>query len=574
MKYFITCAVFFVVTLAGFFSFGQQRLTEAEVNRITNRYIWTTPQWETIAEIRAIKDRVRRTGSPHGHQPGYNTPRTNVVVVQPPAEPVAETPVTVTVTTTAIPSNSSSSASGVVVTASAGADESISASASVSVSEQVGLPPNPTSSNVEPVSSAAFRSLLRDLDEAMTEQTDRIRDALSDDDLSPEVLIAKLKEKGATKEQQNELILAFENEEFSVVSRLWITAGGDPIEAGRISRTLNLVARLESVEQAIEDDEFSSDDLRHFRRLFDKSKQDRKTEGIVKRCLANLGLFLDLRQRIDEASKRKEAASVAVPEGEAKVVFHSKWPAGAILALDEDTFIVGTKMTGAGKEKKRKSEEEGDTEKNLLEIVETSLDEYLPRPPVSETAPIASGAAGNRFTLHNTGSEAIVFTLGREKKTLAPGETGSYVATESGSIAVAVTKTRTVSTGGGRRRGGTTQQSYQETQSLAAAAGIAYEGRSVSGVVTLTPLKTEITLDNTENTQPFHLEVDGVVVTVSAGESQMVGEATGAVSIRFARSDDPGDIVSYELTETKTCKPAISTADGKWSLFDQDAATR
>ncbi|MDR0611835.1 MAG: caspase family protein [Planctomycetaceae bacterium] len=40
------------------------QLSESEVSRLTNQYIWRTPQWESIAEIQEIKQYIRQYGRP------------------------------------------------------------------------------------------------------------------------------------------------------------------------------------------------------------------------------------------------------------------------------------------------------------------------------------------------------------------------------------------------------------------------------------------------------------------------------------------------------------------------------
>ena len=569
MKY-VVLSVFFVL-LAFAPPVHAQRMTGAEVNRVINAHIWSTPKWETIAEIREMRENVRQTGNIYGRQPAYRpnySQGTQVVVMQPQQEnTVAETPVTVssiersaesspvTVSSTGMPAQGSP----VSVTVSYN-------SPSGSLPEDIGRTclPNPVSSSVEVLQSAALRGFRRDFNEAMTQQIEQIRDALTgEEDLSPEVLVARLKEKGATKEQLNELVLALENEEFSAISRIWITSGGDPIEAGKISRSLTLLSLVDSLEQSVEDQGVSADDLRNFKRAFDKSKQDRETEATVKKCLANLGNCVNLLEGFEGDEKQKKPEFVPAPLDEVTVVLYSNWPEGTIKALNENIFIVGTKSVS----KKKKLDEKDEAQ--FLEIVEANLEDWLPQLPMSEKTPIATKSPDRRFTLHNTGSDAIVFTLDGSKKNLAPGTAESYAFPSSGSISVSTTKTRTVSSGGWR--GGARQQNYQATQSIPVEVGTVYDCKNVSGSIELSPRMIAIAVDNTSNMQPFHMEINGKAVTVSPGETISIDEGGGSVTVRFARSSDPKDITSYELTESMICQPAISQADGKWALFAVDA---
>jgi TPR repeat protein len=43
---------------------SRSQLSESEVSRLTNQYIWRTPQWESIAEIQEIKQYIRQYGRP------------------------------------------------------------------------------------------------------------------------------------------------------------------------------------------------------------------------------------------------------------------------------------------------------------------------------------------------------------------------------------------------------------------------------------------------------------------------------------------------------------------------------
>ena len=483
-----------------------------------------------------------------------NSQRTATAQQSATAVPVTVTPIDSTSSVPAVTVTSSSSstpspgASGVTVTTSSGELES------ANVNE--GCVPNPTIPIVAFVPAQMVRTVQQGIYEALQYQLEQIRDALSATDVSPEILSAKLKEKGATPAQLAELIVAIENGEGSAVSRIWITLGGDPVEGSRISRTLNLLALVEEIESAVEEQEFSATDLKDFRRAFDRSKPGKETDKTVKKCLGamdTLARILELSQ--NRPKKESQLNEMYAPGGDVTLLLNPALPHKVVMALDESVFVVGT----------REIKKSADDDIDVLQVAEGSLDDYLGVLPTSEAEPVASGTTSGLFTLKNTSEKDLNFTLGKDKKTLTAGETESYPFPDSGKAVFSVTKTRNASSGG--RRGSTKPQSYQDTQELSITKGVTYDCTVESETITLSPHQVQITLDNKQNPYPFNLQVGGEIVSVPPGETQVIGKAEGIVTVRFARSADPNDIAVYEFSQTETYKPAIRSADGRWSLF-------
>jgi len=536
--------------------FGQ-RLSEAEVNRIANRYVQSLSQRVSAAELRTIKEQVRQTGSPDGWQGGRSVSSTTpVTVTSGTAEPV--------VTVTSSSGGTVSTPSEVTVTSSSGVSESGERS--------VWFPPNLTVPVISFVPPQMIKTLWKEIYETLQFQVEQIREILSETDVTSEVLAAQLKEKGAKPEQLTELVLALENGEASAVSRIWITAGGDPAEASKIARIVGLVSLLEGIEDSIEEQEISVNDLRNFKRALDKAKLNKETEKAIKSSLGTLENLLKAMELYQNRPKNEPRNDMFVPDGNVLLLLHPKMPGGLVMALDENVFVAGThgiKKNHAAKDEEEKDEEEkaeDNDEGDHLKALEGSLENYIAAFPLSQATPVVSGTASGQFTLKNTGTDALDFTVGQSKHTLASGETESYAFPVSGKIEFSVTKTRNTSSGG--RRSTARQQNYQDKQEMPIAKGITYDCAVESGTVTLSPQPVEITLDNSLNPYPFYVvEGEGQPVEVLPGETQIIGTAKGIVTVRFARSENPGDFAVYEFTKTDTYKPAIQEVDGKWSLF-------
>ena len=558
---FISMAVPFVLCASAF----GQRLTEAEVNRITNNYTRSIPERVTGPELRAIKEQVRQTGSPYGWDGYYPPAKTVAAPPQTPATvevgPVIVTPISGGSSVEPVVTAASSSPAGVTVSpvGVASSDVSVTSAETESESANADIPciANPTAPTAGFVQAPMKRVLIKEIFAALQFQIERIRDAVSETDVSAETLTAHLKEKGATPEQLTELLMAIEEGETSSVSRIWIILGGDPVMGSKISRTIELIVLLDEMESAVEEQGFSSADIRSFKRAFDKSKPSKTAESTVKGCLSAMEALVAALPLCLNRSEDESEYEIYIPENDVIILLYSKWPKGVIQALDAGTFVVGIH----GMENALKDEDAPD----ILKVVEGSLGDYIDALPTSESKPVVSDTAIARFTLRNTGSDALDFTLGKEKKTLAAGATESYAFPDSGKIGFSVKKTRTVTSGAGWRQT-TQQQSYQEKTELPILRGVTYDCAITSGTPALSPLAVEITLDNQFNPRPFHLVVDNAVVVVAPGETQVIG-AAGVVTVRFARSADPNDVAVYEFTRTSTYVPAIQQADGKWSLF-------
>jgi len=210
-----------------------QNLSNAEVNRIVNQYVRDSSRTYTNAEIRALRERVRQTGSPYTRQqtvPQTTTPAAAVTVTASSGSMVTPSSSSGVIVSSGIHTASAPShASDVTVTATAGLEEY--------AQRNHEYEPNPTNPTIAIISPQIIRGLGQDIYEAVQFQIEQIREILADlQDITPETLTAKLREKGAEPAHLSELVLALENGESSAVSRIWITAGGDPVEAGSLSR--------------------------------------------------------------------------------------------------------------------------------------------------------------------------------------------------------------------------------------------------------------------------------------------------------------------------------------------------
>ncbi|GHT45567.1 hypothetical protein FACS189454_05280 [Planctomycetales bacterium] len=426
-----------------------------------------------------------------------------------------------------------------------------------SLTSEGGYISNPTFVQVPSISVGAVKPTFALVNEIQTQKIELLRDIISSDvDISNETIAAKMNAKQVKVEDQAAIITALDEKDAAAVQRLWLIATGEVSEASSLSRTVKLAAALDSFEESAEEQEFSADDFKELRKVFDKNKLKKDADKKVKGILSSMALLMGVREQLNELRSAKTTSDVRVPDEEVTLIINPKQNSKTIFAINENTFVVG-----------KKGEEPN--------MIKGKLDEFIPQFPVTQADPVTSASTGNnQITLSNPQENAsnIQFALGDEKKTLAVGATQSYPVPASGQITVYTTKTRSVSSGSGRRRSGSQSQAYQDSQDFPVTAGSVYDFHSEAenGIKLVTrPIK--ITIDNSKNPFPFHLNVGGQAVTIAPFESKLFDGENGALSIRFAQSENPHDTASFDFNESKTYKPAISKDAGKWSLFAADA---
>jgi hypothetical protein len=418
--------------------------------------------------------------------------------------------------------------------------------------------PNSVVPPVLPISSGTVKSTLSSVKDALDEKIGLIRETLSESSIPSETILAKLKEKNADAAKQSAMLTAIEEGDAEMVQRIWIDVSGDIKEAGRLSRTIKLLSALDSFAEAFEDeDSFENGNFKDLRKVFDKNKLDKDADKKIKPILSSIALYVEVYEKlfaIRPTKKSKNNANAAaisaeninIPEDEVTIIIQPKQNPKEIFAIDETTFLVGKK---------------GES----FKIVTETFDNYLPKLPISEEASIVGGNSDNQFTISNPAEnkESIRFSIvDKEKLTLAAGETKSYSTSASGQIKVYVNKTRVSSS---RRR---TTQTYQDVQTLLVKAGVTYDFQvDADKNVQLIPRPVEVTVDNTEGTTTFYLKAENKAATVEASESKVFKADDGILTIRFARSDDVNDTASIDFYQSQTCKPAILSKEGKWSLF-------
>jgi hypothetical protein len=398
------------------------------------------------------------------------------------------------------------------------------------------------------------KSTLDLVKELLEQKTEILRETLSAINLSAETIITTMKEKNADIADQSAMMTALEEADAAAVQRIWIVVTNDIKEAGRLAQTVKMLSVLDGFAESIEEEECSGDDFKEFRKIIEKNKPDKETDKKIKPILDSLALLVDIQKQLSalrsspKTVKENATKTVNMPSETVTLIIGPKQHPQDIFAVNEHTFIVGKKG-------------------ELPEIIKGTLDDFVQKPIVVAETPMTVSATENPITLSNPveNAENIRFSLDNETKTLAAGETRSYPLPSSGEVKIYTTKTRTVSSG--RRRGNQTQ-TYQDSQRFPVTAGITYDFRSDTekGKI-IVPRPVEITLDNRNGTMPFHLNIENQPITVEPSETKTFHSDNGILTIQFAQSEEPNDIVSINFYKSQTCKPAVAKNNNKWALF-------
>ncbi|MDR2171631.1 MAG: hypothetical protein LBP59_15925 [Planctomycetaceae bacterium] len=418
--------------------------------------------------------------------------------------------------------------------------------------------PNPLLPPILPAPANIIKPTLAAVKETLEEKIELIRETLTELSPSNETIIAKLKEKKISAADQAAMLTAIEEGDSATVQRIWLEASDNVKEAGQLSKTIKLKTALDTFTEELEDEDAPSFKL--LRRTFDKNKLDKDADKKIKPALQSVELYVEVYEKLLAMRPAKKSKSntntttistenFEIPEDNVTIIIQPKQNPKEIFAIDESTFIVGKKT-------------------KKLDVINGSLDDFMPKLPFSEAQQIVSEDSGNQITLSNPAEnkDNIKFSLADrgEKLTLAVGETKSYALPATGQIKVYVTKTRAAAN---RRR---TAQTYQDTQTLAVKAGITYDFQiDADKNVQLVPRPVDITLDNSEGTTAFNLLVDGQTTVVEVAETKVFKSDNGVLTIKFAQSNDANDTVSIDFYKSQTCKPAVSKKEGKWALFQK-----
>ncbi|MDR2756572.1 MAG: hypothetical protein LBC20_12780 [Planctomycetaceae bacterium] len=413
--------------------------------------------------------------------------------------------------------------------------------------------PNPVSVQIPLVSAGTAKSTLAAVKESLKQKTEILREMLPETNLSLETIITKMKEKNVTVADQSAMITAFEEGDAAAVQRIWIVVTSDIKEAGQLSQAVKLLSALNSFRESIEEEEFSANDFKDFRKTFEKSKLEKETDKKIKPVLNSLTLLVDVHEQLSAFRPSKTAPTVTattvnIPDEKVTLIIHPEQNPKDVFAVNENTFIVGKKG-------------------ELLEVVEGTLDDFVQKPVVLDATPITSPATENQITLSNPAenTENVQFGLDNETKTLAVGNYQSYPLPSSGEVKIYTTKKRSVSSG---RRRGNQMQTYQDSQRFPVTAGVTYDFLSdTENGNKIIARPVNITLDNRDGSVPFHLNVDDQPVTIEPSESKTFKADHGILKIQFARSENSGDTVSLNFYKSQTGKPAISKNGNKWALF-------
>ncbi|MDR2439311.1 MAG: hypothetical protein LBE12_08080 [Planctomycetaceae bacterium] len=518
-------------------------------NKMGNYYETSNSRYLANAAINGFQTPQERKGTGQNWVVGVrNAPAEEVIIVQ---ETVQEQ--NITVTPVQVETVSATSTGNVTVTSVQSSVQTPVSSATATINPAVVCVPNPVSVQIPFVLPGTIKSTLAEIKESLKQKTEILRNTLSATTLSLETIITKMKENNVTVADQSAMITAFEEGDAATVQRIWIVVANNIKEAGQLSQAVKVISALGSFGESIEEGEFSTDDFKDVRKTIEKSKWDKETDKTIKPVLNSITLLVGVHEQLSalrssKATKAAATETVTIPDENVTLIIRPEQNPKEVFAVDEHTFIVGKKG-------------------ELVEAVEGTLDDFVQKPIIIDETPMTSPATENQITLSNPAenTESVRFSLDNETKTLAVGETQSYPLPSSGAVKIYTTKTRTVSSG--RRRGNQTQ-TYQDSQSFSVTAGITYDVRSDSekGKI-IVPRPVEITLDNRNGTMPFHLTIEDQPIIVEPSATKTFKADNGILTIQFAQSEEPNDIVSIKFYQSQTCKPAIAKNNNKWALF-------
>ncbi|MDR2115712.1 MAG: hypothetical protein LBP87_04960 [Planctomycetaceae bacterium] len=518
---------------------------------IGNYYETNNSRYLANAAINGFQTPQERKGSGQNWVIGVrNGAAEDVIIVQ---ETIQEQSVTVTPVQVEI---ASVTPTGNVTVTSVTSAQTEASSKSATINHVNVCVPNPVSVQIPPAPAGIVKSTLAAINESLKQKIELLRNMLSETNFSLETIVAKMKEKNVTVADQSAMITAFEEGDAAAVQRIWIVVTNDIKEAGQVSQTVKLLAALDSFGESIEEEDFSADDFKDFRKTLEKNKLDKETDKKIKSVLNSLALLVDVHKQLSnlrpskttQTAKNVTVKTVDTPDENVMLIIHPTQNPNDVFAIDDNTFIVGKKG-------------------ELLEVVKGTLDDFVQKPIIVDETPITDSVTENQITLSNPAetTESVRFSLDNETKTLAAGESQSYPFPASGEVKIYTTKTRTVSSG---RRRGTQTQTYQDSRNFSVTAGITYDFESdTENGKKIVPRPVKITFDNRNGTVPFHLNVDDQPVTIEPSESKTFNADNGFLKVQFARSEEPDDVVSINFYKSQTAKPAISKNDNKWALF-------
>jgi len=446
---------------------------------------------------------------PPGRPPGgyYQQPRTVYIQQQAPATPTAAAP-PVQVEVTATSSSSSSS--------------------------PLSLTPNITRATVKAAPKDVVKKIRDALKKDAIKQWDKIADGFDETMMNDEkaaVLAKKLLDEGGDTKKVSELLLAIENGEADIASRLITDLTGDPLKANQVAKEMKFGALLAEITDQLAEGEFTVSDINTWKKSFAKMKLAQKQQRTIDRCLAALKGILEFVELLGDY-KEYTKVGVPVPTDPVTIVFCPCLTPDSVYVLDSTTFIVGTKD-------------------DMFSVDEGYLG-MLATPPVYAGTPIAQTTTDvNAVTLVNSSSQTATYYLDdNTARTLAPGTQASFALPSSNTVSV-------------NSRGRKTPFNVGKGKYV-----LSYGGNNTWSI---SATQVSVTLDNTANFFPLHCFINRNPHTVAPGDRLDLNAASGIIDVRFARDEDMSSTARYQFDTSGTYKIGIDRRDGKWALFSADA---
>jgi hypothetical protein len=251
--------------------------------------------------------------------------------------------------------------------------------------------------------------------------------------------------------------------------------------------------------------------------------------------LQDIEEHLRISQAVARAVPGKASLSVAIPAGEVEIAYHPGLPDGSVVVLDAETVMVGT--GGVGKFEMERG--------NVAAAVGYPLSMGQPLPD-NESKLVRSGVL-----IENPTNDTVNYLVDSSQFSMQPGYRQALTASSS------VIKFD-------RGNGG-----KAATYKLAPGT---YRFVIKNRAWDMYQAKFAVTIDNSQNSEPFQYIVQGEHAAVAAGQSQ-THKSSYPIIIRFDRGNGGATKqVLFEETEG-TLEVAVNLADNMWDLFGSSRAT-
>jgi hypothetical protein len=366
------------------------------------------------------------------------------------------------------------------------------------------------------------------LNKEIAEKLESFIDSLKDSVMSEEkanIIAQNFLDEGKDKKKIADFLNAVNNGDAQIAGKLVSELSDDPFEGNKITQLINLGTQLSEFEETLQNGEFEPSDISDLKKLIDKAKLPTKVKKEAQKFLGSFKDILKIRD-ILTAFKEYSKTVIPVPINDVTVIYCPSIPADNIYAVDFETFL----MKGDG-----------------FKIVEEDISDAFPQIPVYSNPVSPSVQQTKQVCLINTTNQTATYRLDdKVSRTLASGKKASFAVPTSGTINII-------------------SQGYWKAFSVGSGNySLDYSNKTWSIVVN--PIK--ITIIN-NSPLPFHCFADRTEYTINSGEQILFTSSNGILDLQFARNEDTGNRVVYQLEESASYKIGLDQRDNNWALFPE-----